>query len=328
LNKNHKSDEVDEDSSDDEDSEDEEADSEDGDGELRFRQIPVNGGASNRVRAMPQMRSIVSVFSEDGKVRVFNVQKAIEEVHSKTATMGGVMNMDPLFECSRHSKEGYGLAWNPVMVGQQVSGDDEGRVNIWMPVPGGSWEVSEMPTTKKPTGGVMDAAWKDAHVLATGHAGGAVRMWDTRGGSNGAVEAVKNEGGVDVNAVAWNPKVGELILTGNDDGSFKIYDARNFKVHLAHFHWHKEQITSVAWHPVDETTLLVASGDDSISFWDMSVEADDAAEEAENTEYPAQLLFLHQGQQWIKEAKFTTKYPDAVASTAADGFNFFRTCNI
>ena len=51
------------------------------------------------------------------------------------------------------------------------------------------------------------------------------------------------------------------------------------------------------------------------------------AEEEDDSEYP-QLLFLHQRQQWIKEAKFSNKYVDGVVSTAADGFNFFRTCNI
>jgi ribosome assembly protein RRB1 len=287
--------------------------------ELKWRQIPMSGGTSNRVRAMPQMKSIVAVFSEDAKVRVVNVQKALDEVNASSSDRGGVLNIEPLSVYGGHEAEGWGMAWNPASVGQMVTGDDAGRVKIWLPAPGGTWEVVDSISTD--AGGVMDVAWKEGNVFATAHGGGAVTVWDVR--TKKATGGLPWSG-VDVNAVAWNPKVPDLVLTGSDDGSFKIYDARNFGVHLAHFHWHKEQITSVCWHPTDETTLLVASGDDSVSFWDMSVEAD----EEDESEYPAQLLFLHQGQQWIKEAKFSNKYVDGVVSTAADGFNFFRTCNI
>eukprot|EP00434_Breviolum_minutum_P027968 symbB.v1.2.024745.t1/scaffold2366.1/size81172/3 len=41
---------------------------------------------------------------------------------------------------------------------------------------------------------------------------------------------------------------------------------------MANFLWHKQPITSVDWHPSDETVLAVASADDSVSLWDMAVE--------------------------------------------------------
>lgn len=40
---------------------------------------------------------------------------------------------------------------------------------------------------------------------------------------------------------------------------------------------------SVDWHPYDETLLAVASADNTVSLWDMSVEADDD-EEAQGRE--------------------------------------------
>eukprot|EP00971_Amphidinium_carterae_P248579 4934541-Amphidinium_carterae.1 len=34
----------------------------------------------------------------------------------------------------------------------------------------------------------------------------------------------------------------------------------------------RPQVTSVDWHPTDETVLAVACADDSVSLWDMAVE--------------------------------------------------------
>ncbi|EER10846.1 glutamate rich WD-repeat protein, putative [Perkinsus marinus ATCC 50983] len=92
---------------------------------------------------------------------------------------------------------------------------------------------------------------------------------------------------------------------------------------------------SVDWHPYDETLLAVASADNTVSLWDMSVEADDD-EEAQGgqghlegeEDYPAQMMFLHQGQTGVKEVKFHPQLPGVMVTTALDGFNVFKTCNI
>ncbi len=104
-------------------------------------------------------------------------------------------------------------------------------------------------------------------------------------------------------------------------------------VPLAHFSYHKGAVTSIEWAPHDESVLAVSGADNQVTVWDLSVEADDEAvpldakskqAKAELADFPPQLLFIHQGQQNIKEVHFHPQIPGVIASTAEDGFNIFK----
>lgn len=51
----------------------------------------------------------------------------------------------------------------------------------------------------------------------------------------------------------------------------------------------------------------MASCDNRVSIWDLSVEPDDDMKE-ENVNVPDQLMFVHQGQQDIKEIRYFLNY--------------------
>lgn len=124
---------------------------------------------------------------------------------------------------------------------------------------------------------------------------------------------------------------------------------------LANFRWHRKAITSLEWAPDDENTFAVSSEDNQVTLWDMSLEADEEAELAlmggaagaaasggagaaasskpaalpstrdpRLATIPAQLLFIHAGQEDIKEVHFHRQLPGVLISTASDGFNVWK----
>lgn len=102
---------------------------------------------------------------------------------------------------------------------------------------------------------------------------------------------------------------------------------------VAAFTWHKAPVTSIEWHPTEDSAFVASGADDQITLWDLAVEEDEdeagvLSQEPAMKEVPPQLLFVHQGQRDIKEVHWHPQIPGAVMSTALDGFNVFKTISI
>ena len=130
----------------------------------------------------------------------------------------------------------------------------------------------------------------------------------------------------DVNCISWNTHCDFMVASGSDDNSFKVWDIRYLsKGRISHIKWHKSPITSIAWDPFDESQIAVASEDNRLSIWDFAVEPDDNhLLDAQSQEIPQQLVFLHQGQENIKELRFHPVYKNFIGSTAENGMNIFK----
>jgi len=100
------------------------------------------------------------------------------------------------------------------------------------------------------------------------------------------------------------------------------------------FAWHKAPITSIEWHPTEDSIFTASGSDDQVTLWDLAVEQDDDEMGASMNEtpngqaVPPQLLFVHQGQKDVKEVHWHPQIPGAVISTALDGFNIFKTISV
>jgi ribosome assembly protein RRB1 len=44
---------------------------------------------------------------------------------------------------------------------------------------------------------------------------------------------------------------------------------------VAHFTWHTAPITSIEWHPLEDSVFAASGSDDQVTLWDLSVEQDE-----------------------------------------------------
>jgi len=280
---------------------------------------------------MPQEPGIVATWSALGKVDIWDAKALLPALDKSDLRP---VSLKPTFTFSGHRDEGFAMDWSPVAKGRFLTGDCANNIHFW-DMKDGSWAVDSKAPYTSHTSSVEDLQWSpvEATVFASCSADKTIRIWDTRAPTKKSqlwIAAHKS----DVNVISWNRKTPHLLASGADDGMIKVWNLKKFKSDspAASYKWHKKDITSVEWHPHDETSLAAASSDNSISVWDMALEPDpDVAPQGaslQGAQIPDQLLFLHMGQEHIKELHFHPQIPSLIISTAADGFNFFKPSNM
>merc|ERR1719476_701865 len=105
-----------------------------------------------------------------------------------------------------------------------------------------------------------------------------------------------------------------FIVSGGDDGVIKVWDLRRLqeKKAVAQFKHHSGPITAVEWCPQDSSVFAASGEDNQITQWDLAVER----EANEDVDLPPQLLFVHQGQEDIKELHWHADVEGMILSTA------------
>ena len=122
-----------------------------------------------------------------------------------------------------------------------------------------------------------------------------------------------------------------------------MWDLRNFQSSetgqtpnpLARFTCHRKPITSLEWHPTDESMIAV-SDEDGTYIYDLSIEEDDVGvSEAQKTDtesklddIPPQLLFVHCGSESTKELHWHPQISSLVMTTALSGYSIFIPSNL
>eukprot|EP00920_Eleutheroschizon_duboscqi_P015794 GHVT01037120.1.p1 GENE.GHVT01037120.1~~GHVT01037120.1.p1 ORF type:complete len:563 (-),score=159.92 GHVT01037120.1:643-2331(-) len=315
---------------------------EDSDATLRFAAIH-HPGTVNRVRSCPQLPRIAATWADTGIVHIWDLQPQWNKLENPGTV--AEQKVAPKFSYSGHNEEGYALAWNPFVTAQLVTGSCGGEIVLWTPTEGG-WSVPSLPSPSSSSSSscvflehskssVEDLQWKPlgdgcGKIFASASVDRSIKVWDTRSTNQSTINIIDGHAD-DVNVIAWNPVQEELLLSGGDDGCTAVWDMRHTEAPVAKINFHKKGITSLDWHPTDEATFACSSRDNSISFWDLSVEPEDslaAQADLPQPHFPDQLMFHHHGQTDITELKFHPQIPGVIISTAIDGFNIFKTFNI
>lgn len=341
-------DEYDKDDGDESDSDDEDQDL-DLDPILEHYSLPHYGGV-NRLRVMPQNQNIVATWSDVGKVNLYDIQELRERFEasegrgrpnsnaSKNNTNG------PFFSYDGHSTEGFALDWSSMQKGALATGDNDGNIHLWSSHEDGtSYTVS--PSYETPGVSIEELQWSpsEATVFCAAESGGHVAIYDTRA-PNRAMLRPHLHPNTDVNVLSWNKLVSNLLATGADDGTLCVWDLRHFggktdaPEPLARFTCHKTPVTSVEWHPTDES-MLAMSDEAGVYIYDLSVEEDIASQEKEEqggrsemeqlvADIPPQLLFCHSGSKQFKECHWHPQISSCVMTTAYSGFSAFIPSNL
>lgn len=318
----------------DDDSELEDDEDEDRGGEPILSSASINhNGCVNRIRATSVNNiHLAATWSELGQVHIWDMSRMLDVVSEscgyETFDQNSGGNDHPLFTFKGHSSEGFAVDWAPTMSGTLATGDCEKNIYVWKPNEGGSWAVSSTPYTAH-TASVEDIQWSpnEPHVFASCSVDKSIRVWDARASpSKACMVTVPNAHDSDVNVIHWNRNE-PFIVSGGDDSKVQVWDLRQLQSGnaVAVLKHHDAPITTVEWHPSDASVLASGCEDNQILQWDLGVERDPDADVEENTDVPQQLLFVHKGQEDLKELHWHPQVPGLLISTAHSGFNIFKT---
>jgi len=268
-------------------------------------------GEVNRARYMPQNPCIIATKSPSPEVFVFDITK-----HS---TVPSDRHFNPQLRLSGHTKEGYGLSWNPLREGHILSASDDHTVCLWDISAQRVQSASATATFRKHAGVVEDVAWHLHHECYFGSVGDDKHMmiWDTRVDHNSPTVVVPAHG-AEVNAISFNPFNEFLVATGSADKTVGLWDLRRPTKCVYSLESHTDEIFQVQWSPFNEPILGSCGADRRLHIWDLSrIGEEQTQEDAEDG--PPELLFVHGGHtSKISDFGWSGSDPWVVASVAED----------
>ena len=322
----------------DEEDSDEDSDSEDAEPILETKSIPLSS-TTNRIRAHQATSpnpakpptTFTAVMLENSEVLVHDITPYLTSF-DVPGTILTPTQSKPVATLRMHKSEGYAIAWSPLATSPKLlTGDNDGKIFVTT-LADGKWATDSRPFTGH-TSSVEDLQWSpnERNVFASGSSDGSVKIWDVRSKSHTPAISVKVSD-TDINVLSWSVQTPHLLATGADDGVWAVWDLRHWKPAsagssspkpkpVASFDFHKEQITSVEWHPNEDSIVAVAAGDNTLTLWDLSVEFDDeeSKDTADAKDVPPQLLFLHY-MEGVKECHWHPQIAGTVMGTGEGGF--------
>lgn len=224
-------------------------------------------GEVNRARYMPQNQCIIATKTPSSDVLIFDYTK-----HPSKPDPSGECN--PELRLKGHSKEGYGLSWNPNVNGHLLSASDDHTICLWNINANvtSARNLDALTVFTGHTAVVEDVAWHLLHDSMFGSVGDdkKLMLWDTRSNTATRPTQIIDAHSAEVNCLSFNPYSEYILATGSADKTVALWDLRNTKMKLHSFESHKDEIFQVQWSPHNETILASSGTDRRLNVWDLS----------------------------------------------------------
>lgn len=283
-------------------------------------------------------RYYTATMHENGEVCIFDVGAQMRAFDTPGFVIPKAAKRPQQVVKAHGNVEGYGMDWSPLeRDGMLLTGDVSGRVYLTRNT-GSKW-TTDRDEFQASDASIEDIQWSKSErtVFSTGGVDGCIRIWDTRAKKHTpALSIVASKS--DVNVISWCEKIDYLLASGHDDGVWGVWDLRNFRPNqqpspVVSYDFHKKPITAISFDPLDESIVAVASEDNTVTLWDLAVEADDEEvrqQQAGNDQLrdiPPQMLFGH-WQRDVKDVCWHRQIPGTLLSTGSDGMNVWKTISV
>lgn len=272
-------------------------------------------GEVNRARYMPQNQCIIATKTPSSDVLIFDYTK-----HPSKPDPSGECN--PEIRLKGHTKEGYGLSWNPNINGHLLSASDDFSICLWN-INGSQKEARQLDAHSifnGHTAVVEDVAWHLLHDSLFGSVGDdkKLMLWDTRSQNTSKPSQMIEAHSAEVNCLSFNPFSEYILATGSADKTVALWDLRNLKMKLHSFESHKDEIFQVQWSPHNETILASSGTDRRLNVWDLSkIGEEQSADDIDDG--PPELLFIHGGHTAkISDFSWNPNEPWVICSVSED----------
>lgn len=263
---------------------------------------------------MPQKPTTIATKTPSADVLIFDTDKFLEPQPEEKVVR-------PTLRLKGHTKEGYGLAWNPQKTGHLLSASDDCTICLWdiNERTQANGKLQAMTIFRFHTDVVEDVTWHTMHdtLFASVSDDHMLCLWDTRSKEVKPSQSVAASD-KEVNCVQYSPFSEFILATGGADRAVKLWDTRNLKSELHSFCNHRDEVFNINWSPHEETVLASSGADFRLCLWDLNRIGDEQTEE-DAQDGPPELLFQHAGHTAkISDFTWSPQEPWLLASVSED----------
>ena len=203
-----------------------------------------------------------------------------------------------------HTKEGFGLEWNPVERKKNLllSCAEDCKIALWDINEKVSNEIKPITTVSSHESIVNDISWNKSidSIFASVSDDSSYQIHDIRLNTGPIIHITdahhnpdsENTVNYPINSVEFNDSVSTLFATGGSDNSIQIWDLRNPTIPLRRLIGHKGPVTGLKFH---ENYLMSSSVDHRTLIWDLN-KLDEGEPDKRKSEYMDPCLsFMHGG---------------------------------